>query len=359
MQDARPDAYLSAEQRNVLDALGRWWDGSLGAPGDPFALYGLAGTGKTTALQVYADGVSERLGDMRFVQFHSLARLGGRYDEQAIGFLPADVETLVVFDDADQATPDELLDALERLRTVRPLSRVIVCGRQRIEQPWPTTAFGESYVGELGALWTIAREHLTSEEFNRLLTVAHSSPDVVRPLVQMLDREPLDAVLARLDPQRYELASDRQLDVRVRAVSDDLVLALAARPDLMYELHPRKFEELMAELYLRRGFEVELTPATRDGGVDLYVVSPGPGRRLLTVVDVKRYAAHRKVGVGIVRQLYGVVEEKRANAGIIATTSFFSKEAQDFREKVPFRVDLQDYLALQTMLHVAARTGSR
>jgi len=135
------------------------------------------------------------------------------------------------------------------------------------------------------------------------------------------------------------------------------VRALAARPELMYELHPRKFEELMAELYRRQGFEVELTPATRDGGVDLYVVSPGPGRHLLTVVDAKRYAPDHKVGVGVVRSLYGVVEEKRASAGIVATTSFFSKDAQRFQEKVPFRVDLQDYLALQAMLRRAVRSA--
>ena len=39
-------------------------------------------------------------------------------------------------------------------------------------------------------------------------------------------------------------------------------------PELMRNLSPRKFEELVAELFSDMGYEVVLTPATRDGGFD-------------------------------------------------------------------------------------------
>ena len=144
-----------------------------------------------------------------------------------------------------------------------------------------------------------------------------------------------------------------EIDVRVQAVSDALIRALAANPTLMHDLHSRQFEELMAELYTREGFEVELTPATRDGGVDLYLIRYTSFGRLLTIVDAKRNRVDRPVGVGIVRQLYGVVEEKRANAGVVATTSFFSKDAQTFQERVGVRLALQDYTDLREMLRNA------
>lgn len=142
----------------------------------------------------------------------------------------------------------------------------------------------------------------------------------------------------------------REVEVRVEAVWDDLIRRLAKRPDLMQALGPRKFEELMAELYTRQGFEVELTPQTRDGGVDLYVVRYEPFGRMVTLVDAKRVRQDRKVGVGVVRQLYGVVEAQRAAAGVIATTSFFTPDAQRFSKDLGFRMFLQDYLDLQKMI---------
>lgn len=127
----------------------------------------------------------------------------------------------------------------------------------------------------------------------------------------------------------------------------------------MYELQPRQLEELMAELYARQGLEVELTPQTRDGGVDLYLLQRTPFGRHLTLVDTKRYRRDRPVGVGIVRQLFGVVEATRASAGLVATTSFFSGDARRLQEEIPFRLGLQDYLDLKRMLKAAGEIPSR
>jgi len=145
-----------------------------------------------------------------------------------------------------------------------------------------------------------------------------------------------------------------QLDLRVKAVSEALITLLGTRPELMYDLRPRQFEELLAELYEREGFVVELTQETRDGGVDLYLVRHTAFGRLLTLVDAKRYRADRSVGVGAVRQLYGVVEAHRASTGVVATTSFFSRAAESFQEQVPFRLGLQDFRDLHAMLRDAA-----
>lgn len=144
-----------------------------------------------------------------------------------------------------------------------------------------------------------------------------------------------------------------EIDIRVQAVSDALIKRLASEPSLMHSLNPRQFEELMAELYAREGFEVELTPPTRDGGVDLYLVRYTSFGRLLTIVEAKRHRPDRSVGVGVVRQLYGVLEEKRANAGVVATTSFFSPEAESFQKDIGLRLALQDYADLRKMLRNA------
>jgi restriction system protein len=52
--------------------------------------------------------------------------------------------------------------------------------------------------------------------------------------------------------------------------------------------------------------------------------------------------------------MYGVVEAKRATAGVIATTSFFSEQAKVFQANVPCRLALRDYVDLRDMLNKAS-----
>lgn len=147
-----------------------------------------------------------------------------------------------------------------------------------------------------------------------------------------------------------EALSTRESSLAISAISDALINELAARPERLREMSPRFFEELMAELYVRQGFDVELTPKGRDGGVDLYLVKHESFGRLLTIVDCKHYAPNRPVEVSLVRHLLGVVEVQKASAGVIATTSPFTTGARELQGKYPFRLGLQDYLDVRSML---------
>lgn len=73
-----------------------------------------------------------------------------------------------------------------------------------------------------------------------------------------------------------------------------------------------------------------------------------------SLMDCKRYAKHRPVEVSVVRQLLGVVEVEKASAGVIATTSRFTKGALELRQQYPFRLGLQDYFDVQKLLRDAA-----
>jgi restriction system protein len=99
-----------------------------------------------------------------------------------------------------------------------------------------------------------------------------------------------------------------------------------------------------------QGFEVELSPQTRDGGVDLYAVKHTVFGRRLLVVDCKRYRPDRPVGVGVVRGMVGAVDISGANAGLVISTSRFSAPAKTLAAQYPFRIDLQDYFDLQRLL---------
>lgn len=130
----------------------------------------------------------------------------------------------------------------------------------------------------------------------------------------------------------------------------ELIERLSLNPDLLHQLTPRKFEELIAELLTRDGLEVHLTPETRDGGRDVLAFHETPVGRLLYLVECKRHLPNRPVGIAIVQRLYGVLSHERATAGLVVTTSRFSKEALTFAETVRHQLRLKDYEAVKQWL---------
>ena len=155
------------------------------------------------------------------------------------------------------------------------------------------------------------------------------------------------------EPLPEESESYTTIVSNVTTVSDDFQKKLADNPSLLYEISPRGFEEIVAELLSRQGYSVELTPASRDGGKDIYIATKDSLGSFLYLVECKRIAPDRPVGVGLIRQLYGTVQAEKATAGILATTSFFTRDARDFQRKVEFQISLQDYLGIQKWIHAA------
>lgn len=137
---------------------------------------------------------------------------------------------------------------------------------------------------------------------------------------------------------------------------DGLIRALAARPEDLYNISPRKFEELIAELLRREGMKTVLTPPTRDGGRDVLVTSSSVIGEHLFLVECKRYAPNRPVDVSIVRELFGVLGHERATGALIVTSSYFTKAALEFREPIQYQMSFRDYDAIRTWL---ARTASQ
>lgn len=137
-----------------------------------------------------------------------------------------------------------------------------------------------------------------------------------------------------VDPVRIVLLED---------INKELLFLISQNPNILYQLAPRKFEELIARLFLDKGYDVSLTPATRDGGYDLLAkISDGITSTVL-LAECKRYQKENKVGVEIVRGLYGVTEAHRANQGLIITSSYFTKDARKEQLRIGNRIGLKDF----------------
>jgi restriction system protein len=160
-------------------------------------------------------------------------------------------------------------------------------------------------------------------------------------------------------PLSLESRAGQQVLADVRTISDQMIVALQNEPELLFKLDPRRFEELIAELISRMGYNVELTPATRDGGKYIYATRRDGLATVLLLVEAKRYAPRRLVGIEIVQRLHGVVFAESATAGIVVTTSGFTAPARTFqqRDNVRRQLSLRDYRDLQDCL-ADARKGN-
>ena len=144
----------------------------------------------------------------------------------------------------------------------------------------------------------------------------------------------------------FDVVKEYRELISIRSPTKDLIETLSIKPSLIYEITPRRFEEVVADLFARLGYQVSLTGATRDGGKDFYAARCDDIGTFHFAVECKRYAPDRKVGVGAIRDLAGVVSQERLNGGIIVTTSWFTREAESFAGKLGSQIQLEDYAAL-------------
>lgn len=102
----------------------------------------------------------------------------------------------------------------------------------------------------------------------------------------------------------------------------------------LQKINWREFEELVGEAYRRKGYAVtELGGGGPDGGVDLELRKNGE----ILLVQCKHYRM-KKVGVKIVRELYGVVASENATGGIVITSGIFTNDASDFARGKPLEL---------------------
>lgn len=141
--------------------------------------------------------------------------------------------------------------------------------------------------------------------------------------------------------------------ITLSPVNDMVLKYLSENPEALYQLTGREFEEVMAEIYSKLGYNVELTKKTRDGGKDIIIREPGILGDFIYYVECKKNAAKRHIGVGLVKNLVGTVDADRVNGGILATTSYFTPDARKFvtDNKYDYQIQMHDYNKIREMLN--------
>jgi len=334
---------------------------------------GMAGIGKTSLAQAFG---------RRFAEGHggNLISLAGTRELFTLDMLnerlrSTSTPTLVILNDAEHLTGEARERLLSHFMPSFPHCRLILTSREVLRDPqidWALhlDAFSEAESEQLLRVILGDRLYWSDLKAHRVYDTLRGHPLALNLIARAIKNRALapEQIWKYLEPFVQEGVRSTEgtplpeesepyktIVSNVTTVSDEFLKRFADNPSMLYEMSPRGFEELVAELLNRQGYRVELTPASRDGGKDIYIATKDTLGSFLYLVECKRFAPDRPVGVGLIRQLYGTVQAERATAGILATTSFFTKDARDFQSKVEFQISLQDYLGIQKWIHAALR----
>lgn len=194
---------------------------------------------------------------------------------------------------------------------------------------------------------------------------SHMSDIHIGRFVQLLDRErinlaypgrfyvpPFIMALAPTSPFSFAAIlktegqiADGQIVTMIDPFYEYLVDALAADPDVMYRIDPRRWEEIIAAAYDRAGFDEVLTPRSGDLGRDVIAIKRGFGS-IKFIEQVKVYSPGHRVTADEVRALLGVLQAERdASKAVFTTTSTFAPRIRQDRlikPFLPFRLELVD-----------------
>lgn len=343
---------------------------------------GPPGSGKSTLLRAYAQQFGDRHSPLVFVNGRDLTEDS---DPQSIidktvhvdGTRSNDpaIRPLVVIDGLDESHPAS--PALALVTSMRSVdAQFLISTRPYSHQIFNSVQAGNDF--ELISLSEHTRDDISlflqqssvaysPEQLQRLVSVSNGSPLIASLVASQLRLgtltwNQLETAFAEFEYPGILLPDGRPSSLLhnesrvfvsdVASTNENIWRELQRHPERLRELPSRKFEEIVATMLEKQGYEVQLTPASKDGGFDIYVASKQALGSFLYLVECKRYTPPNKVGVHLVRALHGVVQKTRANAGMLVTTSFFTHGAQQYADETTYTLHLHDFLALKKWLHL-------
>jgi HJR/Mrr/RecB family endonuclease len=203
-------------------------------------------------------------------------------------------------------------------------------------------------------------EYLRRGEFKKLEdSIERLSPYFPYLLPEQQNRINLDLLndLIETIVNETELAEQYSQSKIIRSeivaeVSEELMSYLAKNPQALYSLTPSVFEEIVAEIFRKFGFDVLLTKRTHDNGYDIIALESREYLQNKFLIECKRLAPEKKVGLSLVQRLYGVKISSHVTKAFLVTSSFFTKDALKFQRQHIWELELKDYEDIKTWLQM-------
>lgn len=195
-----------------------------------------------------------------------------------------------------------------------------------------------SYVFHFDRWWNPAVENQAEDRSHRLGQL--SPVTVYKYVCSETIEERIDAILQRKQALFDQLVDDVSIDLQKSLTADELfgLFGLTPPPSAKQgrsaERHYRgmsgeEFERYLGDLLRRLGWSVELTPPSRDGGIDLRISKvDAVGIETRLYIQCKNQQA--PVSVDVVRALNGVLDP--TIQGVVAAPGGFTADARVFAE---------------------------
>jgi restriction endonuclease Mrr len=122
--------------------------------------------------------------------------------------------------------------------------------------------------------------------------------------------------------------------------------------DRLRQMDPFEFENLVAELYRKKGYDVYQTPKTGDGGLDATLSKD----KIKSALECKKYASSTSVGRPDIQKFESALRFNKAKYGIFVNLGRFTKDAIEFSEKVGIELIGPDKLLSDLKNHAVVST---
>jgi len=142
---------------------------------------------------------------------------------------------------------------------------------------------------------------------------------------ELIDIDALKAWGARLKNNNEELQSEA-----IKLISDlsqKLALLIAKDPNVLNVVEWRDLERLLAEVFSGLGFDVTLTPSSKDGGKDLILECISNATNCSYIVEIKHWRSGKKVGASYITEFLKVILGENHKAGVFLSTFGYCNNA--------------------------------
>jgi restriction system protein len=175
------------------------------------------------------------------------------------------------------------------------------------------------------------------------------------PRVDVLDPDRLRAWIARAsssDERRMPEVAEA-----VKVMAGRLAQIVARDPGALRTIEWRDLERMVAEIFLELGFDVELTPPSKDGGKDVIVRGRVRGNNVTYFIEAKHWVSGHRVGLATVSEFVRVVASKDIAGGLILSTSGYTGDVYEHYAELSKHVALGDESKVVSLCRRYERIG--
>lgn len=172
--------------------------------------------------------------------------------------------------------------------------------------------------------------------------------------LQIFGRKELDQWFsAYKKPENF--INDKTVHFIIKECSRMLAKRIAAYPDEFMNTEWRDLERIIATVFSDFGYDVELTPSSKDGGKDVIVWYHGESY----IIEIKHWNKENKVGKKHIRDFLNIVIRENRKLGLYLSSSGYTTnafETMTYIDKINFRYG--DKSSMQLLLKMYERVNN-